>query len=184
MGFYHIDPNKIRELQPSSAAVLLNPDGSNLTTILSRMSLHDVADQRRISDGTLRALGILAALFQSIDYFELDTRQPDDEWGQSPSFVSIEEPELALHPFATRVLFDALRDASNRTQVLVTSHSPDLMDDRDIKPDAVRVVSAQRGITTIGLLDAASRKIIQEDLFTVGEMTRRMELRTCAFLRR
>ena len=43
--------------------------------------------------------------------------------------MGIEEPELALHPAAAGVLIDSLREAADTAQVLVTSHSPDLLDD-------------------------------------------------------
>ena len=45
--------------------------------------------------------------------------------------VGIEEPEIALHPAAAGVLRDSLRDASESSQVIVTSHSPDLLDDEE-----------------------------------------------------
>ena len=70
-----------------------------------------------MSDGTLRALGILVALFQS----------PDSAVSSVP-LVGIEEPEVALHPAAVGALLDALREASQSTQVIVTTHSPDLLD--------------------------------------------------------
>jgi predicted ATPase len=118
-----------------------------------------------MSDGTLRALGVLLALFQL--YGDTD---------HGPSLVGIEEPELALHPFATAALRDAIREATAGSQVIATSHSPDLLNDRDIAADAVRVVSRQDGATIIGPLDAASRRILEEDLYTIGELTRRVEL--------
>lgn len=67
-----------------------------------------------MSDGTLRALGILVALFQGGE-------------GARPSLVGIEEPEVALHPAAAAVVRDALTCASTRCQVVVTSHSPELL---------------------------------------------------------
>jgi predicted ATPase len=51
-----------------------------------------------VSDGTLRALGVLVALFAGT--------------GGTLSTVGIEEPESALHPAAAGVLLDALRDAN------------------------------------------------------------------------
>ena len=65
-----------------------------------------------MSDGTLRALGVLVALFQG-----------DGESVERRHLVGIEEPESALHPAAAGVLIDSLTDASQWTQVIVTSHS-------------------------------------------------------------
>lgn len=73
-----------------------------------------------MSDGTLRALGILVALFQA----KVNSRV---------RVVGIEEPELALHPGASDLLRDALREGSEYAQVIVTSHSPELLDDPSIQ---------------------------------------------------
>ena len=63
---------------------------------------------QNMSDGTLRALGVLTALFQAnTDY--------------APLLVAIEEPETALHPAASAALREALNQASQMTQVIVTS---------------------------------------------------------------
>ena len=116
-----------------------------------------------MSDGTLRALGILVALFQG------------GEHGR-PSLVGIEEPEVALHPAAAGVLRDALARASQRCQVLVTSHSPELLDDRSIEVDNLLAVSAEEGSTRIAPIDDASRQMMKEALFTPGELLRLNQL--------
>lgn len=111
-----------------------------------------------MSDGTLRALGVLAALFAgSNGYF-------------SP--VGIEEPEAALHPAAAGLLLDALRDASSTRQVLVTTHSPDLLDSSTISPDELLAVRSMDGNTVIGYIDAAGQKALRESLYTPGELLR------------
>jgi predicted ATPase len=114
---------------------------------------------QNMSDGTLRALGILVALFQgNRDY--------------SPTIVGIEEPETALHPAASAALREALARAAQQTQVIVTSHSPDLLDDGDIPIDAILSVVSVGGETQIAPLDAASREAIRKQLFSAGELLR------------
>ena len=115
-----------------------------------------------VSDGTLRALGILVSLFAAS--------------GDVVGPVGIEEPESALHPAATAVLLDALRDASERRQVIVTSHSPDLLDREDFELSQIRAVRAFRGETLIGELDAAGALALRERLFTPGELLRNDQL--------
>lgn len=112
-----------------------------------------------MSDGTLRALGVLVALFQG-------------NRDHSPALVGIEEPETALHPAAAAALRDALARASRHTQIIATSHSPDLLDDPDLDPDAVRAVIAEGGETRIAPLDAASRDVMRQGLFSAGELLR------------
>jgi predicted ATPase len=115
-----------------------------------------------VSDGTLRALGVLVALFAGT--------------GGTLSTVGIEEPESALHPAAAGVLLDALRDASERRQVIVTSHSPDLLDRHDFKLSELRAVRAINGETVIGELDPAGALALREDLYTPGELLRTDQL--------
>jgi predicted ATPase len=114
---------------------------------------------QNMSDGTLRALGILTALYQ----------QNQDH---TPSLIGIEEPETALHPAATSALRDALQRASERTQVLVTSHSPDLLDDNSIGSEQILSVNVQEGETQLAPVDQASREAMHDHLFTPGELLR------------
>ncbi len=112
-----------------------------------------------MSDGTIRAAGILAALFQP---WVLDGRI---------SLVGIEEPEVALHPGAAGVLFDALTEASERVQV-VTSQSADLLDRDDLDPSIIRAVASEEGLTVIGEVNTASLRALRERRFTAGELLR------------
>lgn len=118
---------------------------------------------QNMSDGTLRALGVLVALFQG---------NPD----YAPTLVGIEEPETALHPAASAALREALVRAAAQTQVLITSHSPDLLDDRRLSADAFLAVVSEGGETYIAPLDEASRSTMREQLFSAGELLRLNQL--------
>ncbi len=118
-----------------------------------------------MSDGTLRALGILVALLQG----ESDTQK-------RVSLVGIEEPETALHPGAVAVLLDGLRDAAHRTQVIITTHSPELLDDKHLDVNSILAVEAHDGDTMIAPVDEASRSVVQDRLFTAGELLRSNQL--------
>jgi len=118
----------------------------------------------RMSDGTLRILAILLATAQLSD-----ARAP-------VSLVGIEEPEAALHPAAAAALMDALQERATLTQILVTSHSSDLLDYEDLETDSLLAVTATEGVTKIAPIDKASRKVIREHLFTPGELLRRDQL--------
>jgi hypothetical protein len=74
-------------------------------------------------------------------------------------------------PGAAQVL-PALVEASEDRQVIVTSHSPDLLDDPAIMPDAVLAVRADGGNTVVGGLDAAGRMALRKRLYTAGELLR------------
>jgi predicted ATPase len=106
------------------------------------------------SDGTLRMAGIITALLQEPPL----------------TLIGIEEPELTVHPGALPLLYDFLVQASKRSQVLITTHSPDLLG--LLKADEVRVVERRDGVTTVGPMDESQREAIHERLFTPGELMR------------
>jgi predicted ATPase len=113
-----------------------------------------------MSDGTLRALGTLVAVTQLA------------ERRSAVTLVGIEEPETALHPAAARALIDALREAAVHTQILVTSHSPDLLDQVKLESESLLAVVSQEGTTRVAPLDEASLRAIKEHLYTPGELLR------------
>lgn len=122
-------------------------------------------DAHTMSDGTLRAVGLLVALFQPAS----------PPWRWAP-LIGIEEPEVALHPAATAVLLDALREVSRHTQVIVTSHSPDLLDHKEIRPENLLAVVSRDGNTIIGDPHPASVEAIRDRLYTAGELLRMDQL--------
>jgi predicted ATPase len=106
------------------------------------------------SDGTLRVAGILTALLQE----------------PPVPVIVIEEPELTVHPGALPLLYDLLKEASRRSQIIVTTHSPELLD--LMEPEEIRVV--QRGLegTTVALMAASQRDAVRAGLLTLGEVLR------------
>ena len=86
--------------------------------------------------------------------------------------VGIEEPEIALHPGAVAVLLDGLRDAAHRTQVIVTTHSPDLLEDKHLDVESILAVEAHGGNTAIAPVDEVGRSVVRDKLFTIGELLR------------
>ena len=120
-----------------------------------------------MSDGTLRALGVLLAIHQL---------GAGGEAARAPSLIGLEEPETALHPAAASVLLAALREASRSTQIVVTSHSPDLLDNPDIDAASVYAVENDDGLTRIGRIDSAGREMLRQHLFTPGELLRQNQL--------
>ena len=106
------------------------------------------------SDGTIRLLALLTALFQD----------------PAPSLLGLEEPELAIHPGAMAVLAETMQEAALRGQVLVATHSPDLIDLLPI--ESIRAVTAEDGSTKVGKVAEHQLKSLREDLFSPGELHR------------
>ena len=137
----------------------------NRRTLVFHCRVNGAADPVRyfadnMSDGTLHALGVLLALFQS----------PGGADGAR--VVGIEEPETALHPDAAGVLTDVLLDASQRVQVIVTTHSADLLDRESVPVDSILPVVAADGESKIGPLDEVGRSLLRDGTFTAGELLR------------
>lgn len=93
----------------------------------------------RLSDGTLRYLCLLAILCDP----------------EPPPLICIEEPELGLHPDVLPGLADLMRKASERTQLIVTTHSDILVDAMTETPECVIVCEKHEGQTEMKRLDAA-----------------------------
>ena len=87
----------------------------------------------RLSDGTLRYLGLLAILCHP----------------KPPPLVCVEEPELGLHPDIVPGLAELLREASRRCQLIVTTHSDTLVDALTDTPESVIVCEKDKGQTTM-----------------------------------
>jgi len=120
-------------------------------------------DSFSMSDGTLRVLAALVAASQ----FELST---------ATGFIAIEEPETSLHPAAMHALVDALDEATLHTQILLTTHSAEMLDNPTIKPANVRVVQMIDGQTVIAPVDEASVEIVKKNLNTLGGLERENQL--------
>ncbi len=113
-----------------------------------------------MSDGTLRTLGALVAVSQFVG-------------GKEPmSLVGIEEPETALHPAAAGALMEALREVAEDTQIVVTSHSGDLLNEIDPERDRLLVTELRDGTSVIAGVDAASAEMIKNHLYSPGELLR------------
>jgi predicted ATPase len=181
MRCYDFRLDAMRRLGGSSTRGMLGPAGENLNDVLADMPtdarsrvnayLRAVvpecgtelrADSK--SDGTVRVLAVLAALFQ---------RQALD--GRI-SLVGIEEPAMSLHPSGAGVLFDALTEASGHVQVVVTTHNADLLDREDVDVSAIHPVVMRHGLTHIGEVDEASQEIVRKKLYTIGQLMRGNQL--------
>lgn len=209
MGFYGFNPEVVRDLQSPDVGELLLEDGRNIASVVRRLRLNSPANFNRVvdflstvvpgirgvadkqlgpretieflqevvgvqrpwrflaasvSDGTLRALCVLIAAFQ-----------------ENVSLVAIEEPETAIHPGAAHRLMDALLEASRQRQLVLTTHSPDLLDHPAIDVNSVIAVQSERGTTKLGPVDDATKSAIQENLYTVGELVRLEQVKPAVF---
>jgi len=113
----------------------------------------------RLSDGTLRYLCLLAILCHP----------------NPPPLVCIEEPELGLHPDIMPALAELLKEASTRSQLIVTTHSDELVDAMTDQPESVLVCERDEQGTTLTRLNGKTLKPWLEkyrlgDLWTRGEI--------------
>ena len=97
------------------------PDGRLLLQIKDAPFEQPVLS-RFASDGTMKMLAYLAVLYDP----------------EPPRFIGIEEPENFLHPRLLPELAEECRAASARSQLLITSHSPFLLN--AMRAEEVRVL--------------------------------------------
>jgi predicted ATPase len=113
----------------------------------------------RLSDGTLRYLCLLAILCHP----------------NPPPLVCIEEPELGLHPDILPTLATLMREASEKCQIVVTTHSDVLVDAMTDTPEAVLVCEKHDGATQFRRLSAADLQPWLER-YRLGELWTRGEI--------
>lgn len=116
-----------------------------------RLDWIDDQDQRfaahQLSDGTLRAIALITALAQPT--------------ATLPAFMSIDEPELGLHPAAIRVLAELARSVSRHTQVLFATQSTAFLD--HFEPAEVVVVERNDGASTLRRLEQDTLAVWLDD---------------------
>jgi len=200
MRGYSIQPARLREMQDPDGGAALRADGSNAASVLQELGRNAPHELRRVceilenivpnttsvrskkhgnkvsleftqdwgqraglkfeafnmSDGTLRALGLLMAVFQ----------QPP------PSVLVIEEPEATIHPGALGSVLDLIHHAASRMQVIVTTHSPELLDAEWIEDRHLRMVTWEEGASHVLPLSDASRDALRDHLMGAGELLR------------
>jgi len=189
-----INPSVVGELQDPTSTREFEPNGSNLASIIESFTSHQrqvLADQlsaivpgidrigvqyladkltiyfyqrvaghdrefqaKQMSDGTLRCLGILAAMLQN----------------PSPALLVIEEPETAIHLGALDTLVDILRQQAENAQVVITTHSADIVDKLDL--DDIRVVWSENGESHVSEVAEHSREPVRMRLITPGALLR------------
>ncbi|NTX65954.1 AAA family ATPase [Myxococcus sp. CA051A] len=199
---FRLDPQSMREPQLSTERVRLDESGSNIAMAIKSLrrqrldweavllamqrivpGLRDIQEgalgrylsirffqQQReeewaefaateMSEGAIRALGILVAAQQ----------MARDE------LLVIEEPEVSVHPGAAAVLFDVLARSSKRGAVLLTTHSPELLD--AAKDEEILVCDYRKGVTHVGPLEESQRKLVRDGLMSAAELMRSEPLR-------
>jgi len=202
MRVYSIQPATLREMQDPDSGVALKPDGSNAASVLQELLRGEGAsatkaeinrilesivpatnavspkkhgnklsmsfsqewgekkkltfDAFNMSDGTLCSLGLIMAVFQK----------------PSPSVLVIEEPEATIHPGALGAILDLIRKASKTMQVVVTTHSPELLDAEWITDNNLRIVDWQEGASHLLRPSEATREAMRQHLMGAGELLR------------
>ncbi len=194
MRAYAIVPDKLRELQDPDEGHKLESDGSNAASVLRQLDSsakkelvemlsyvvpgvagvktvsrgnkltmqfmqgsgkHAMSfDALQVSDGTLRLLGLLLALYQRSE----------------PSFLAIEEPESTIHVAALQALVEVFRARSGHTQILLTTHSSEILDSLDL--DELHLVDRKDGISTLDSVSGDAKSAIEQALFSPGELLR------------
>lgn len=109
---------------------------------------------KQMSDGTLRAFAILLSIAQP-------TR---------PGFLIIEEPEIAIHLGALQSLVEILQTESEAMQIVLTTHSADIVD--AVSVDALRVVWNDGEQSHVAPVSEHTREVLRSGLITPGALLR------------
>ena len=121
---------------PGFRALTFPPEGGDGKIVLrwAEDPHSDSFSATLLSDGTLRFLSLLAIL-----------KSPNP-----PPLICIEEPEIGLHPDWIKIVAELLESAATRTQIIVATHSPELVS--HVQPEHVVVVEKENGQSTFARL--------------------------------
>lgn len=136
--------DEMRKLLPHLEDIILNPvgGGQQQGIAMSFKGQRGFTVARDLGDGTMLSLGLLAILNSE----------------SKPELLCIEEPETGLHPRRLRWLFEQLVELSFPTngseprQVLLTTHSPYLVDLFTDMPEAIQIVDQVDGRSRVQAL--------------------------------
>ena len=149
--------NELRQLYDGIETFDVSIEGGTVQLFLREGDI--TVPATRLSDGTLRFICLLAILCNP----------------NLPPLVCLEEPELGLHPDLLPGLADLLRDASDRSQFIVTTHSEVLVDKLTDVPESVVICEKQDGQTLLRRLNSGDLKhwlsrYSLGELWTKGEL--------------
>jgi len=202
MRIYSFAPDRIRHTHEPDGGQELKRDGSNVASVLLRhfskdinyltrvrellaaivpgiTAVHPMLQHNRIdlllsqevkgdeaaqldfdisemSDGTIYALALIVATLQD----------------PAPSLMVIEEPEAMIHPGALDAIAEKIALAARRSQVVVTTHSTDLLDTKWIEAKHLRLVEWENGQTHISPPGDLPARALQQHLMGAGELLR------------
>lgn len=202
MRTYAIEPAKLRGPQWPRRGDILQTDGGNAASVLTQLERADKATLERMqaylqataphvesvytdmyydemlmllfnqpwsdqgsaplpselmSDGTLRILGLLLAVFQP----------------STPSLLVLEEPEKTIHPAVLGAMMDLIHHASRIMQVIVTTHSPELLDAAPwLREEHLRMVVWNKGASRVAGVSNPVKESLQRHLMGAGELMR------------
>jgi len=144
----------LQNIYPGFKNLSLPPEGGDGKIVIrwSEKPFEDLGFSiNMISDGTIRLLLLLALL-----------KSPDP-----PPLICIDEPEIGLHPSWIKLVGELLEEASTRTQLIVATHSAELVS--KMKPENVIVCEKEDGATVMERLD---EKELSEWLekYTLGDL--------------
>lgn len=154
-GCYELIRDTVRLIAPFFDDFLLRPQEKGTSEQIRLEWQQKGSDfpfqPNQLSDGTIRFICLATALSQP----------------EPPATIVIDEPELGLHPYAISMLADLIKSAAERTQVIISTQSPTLLD--YFEAEEVVVVNREQGRSTFERLDGDSLSQWLED-YSVGEL--------------
>lgn len=104
----------IRLIAPFFIDFVLETVGNSVILQWQEQDTDLIFSSHQASDGTLRTMALVSLLLQ-----------PEDDL---PNVIILDEPELGLHPYAINIVAGLLQSISNKTQIIIATQSPMLID--------------------------------------------------------
>jgi predicted ATPase len=143
----------IRQIAPFFADFVLEPTNGSLLLQWRERHTDMVFGSHQASDGTLRAMALIALLLQPAD--------------ELPDVIILDEPELGLHPAAVETVAGLLKAVAVRRQVILATQSLALVD--QFQPEDIIVVDRRDRASEFRRLTSEELREWAED-YSLGEL--------------
>ncbi len=150
---------RLKIVLPTVEEIFPKIEGGTVPLYIREKGFSTPTPASRLSEGTLRYLCLLTLLLDP----------------EPPPIICLEEPEIGLHPHVVSQIAELLIDASQRTQLIVTTHSDALISGLSECPEAIITCERDDEGTKLRRLDPEQIKPWL-DRYALGDLWRMGEI--------
>jgi len=147
----------IQLIAPYFSDFILEPQEGNEEQIIlkwQQKGCEDIFNASQLSDGTLRFICLTTLLLQPHNL--------------QPATIIVDEPELGLHPYATTIFAEMVKQLSDEKQIIISTQSVELLNEFCVED--VIVVDRRKNGSEFKRLNEKDLEVWLEEDYALGEL--------------